>query len=194
MLVVYDLDGVLNGLNEYVFRQLGIEHKLDKLKYYNIARNTHILRDREIRDILNMYGEANSFISCGAIEGADRITNVEERYPGKVRVMVNSLCYSLQAAEAKRLWLRKYTKVKEENIVLQYGTVKDGVENADIVVEDCLKNLLDIKCSRAKILLDKPYNRFSESMWTSLGITRVRDLNESIKKVEEIVKNGYGMY
>ena len=38
------LDGVLNGLNEYVFRQLGIEHKLDKLKYYNIDAHTHIKR------------------------------------------------------------------------------------------------------------------------------------------------------
>lgn len=194
MLIVYDLDGVLNMLNEYVFGKLGILDKLDKLKFYNISKNIHILSDGEINGILSMYSCADTFILSKAVEGINRITNVEDKYPGKVKVVINSLCYSPDVMDAKRLWLSKYTKVKEDNIILQYGGVKNGLDNADIVVEDCLKNLLDIKCNKAKILIDKPYNRFSKSIWGDLEILRVRDLNEAIDKVEGIVENVYGTY
>ncbi len=180
--VVYDLDGVLNQLNEFIFSQLGIAQKLG-IKHYNLYDNTDILTGRDINNIISMYHNAETFRMAPPVVGADRIKNVIKYWPSRVNVIIHSLCYNHRIKSVKMKWIKNNLEIHNSSMRLEVGSSKGTIKNATIVVEDSLDQLLKYDENTVKILIDKTYNRY----YAGEDIVRVNSLNEAIDKVEEII-------
>ncbi len=183
--VVYDLDGVLNQLNEYVFDELGISQKLC-IKHYNIYKNTDTLSRNEMESIINMYHNAEIFGNLQLVPGARRIKNVKNVVNNKINVIIHSLCYNTMVKSVKREWIKNNLGLYNECVKLEVGSSKGIIKSADIVVEDSLEQLLKYDREVVKILINKTYNKHGKYPKVG-GIIRTKDLNAAIDKVEEIV-------
>jgi len=120
----------------------------------------------------------------GYLSDAKGITRVE-RVCRDASVYIYSLSHTLEVQRFKQNTLEAATGVLSERYILPLGHEKLAIQ-ADVVVEDCLENLLGYSDGVVKILITKSYNQQSASEDTRLGIVRVRDLLEAIEEVEKL--------
>lgn len=96
--VVYDMDDVLNNLNEVVFSSLGLMDKLQELKYFNIKRNNHCLTPEQMEQVLSAYSKIETFEKTVPSKGIERITDIE-KLDTRVKVWVYTQKFSEELNE-----------------------------------------------------------------------------------------------
>lgn len=183
--VVYDVDDVLNNLNDYVMLKIGKK----SARYYNINLCDEFTQEEKER-IYEMFGDSTVFSKLSSVDGADEICDIEST--GKAKVWINSSNYNKDVAEIKYPWLLKHIpNLNKDRIRLQIGKGehKECCDFADIVVEDCFTNLLKYSDKVIKILIDKTYNQ-AETYGTTdrdSSIIRVNSLREANELIYAII-------
>lgn len=186
MLIVYDMDEVLNNLNDVVFCGLGKERA--NIKYFNIYQNDN-LTDTQKKYIMSQYSDSSVYKRLSPVEGADRIMNIKDHWGDFVDVMVHTHCFTDEIVDVKKEFISRYIpKLKPDKVLYRTGDDKGIVPNADIIVEDSLENLNKYAADKVRILIDKPYNKFENYPdIDSTGIIRLRTLNEVLDYIDEQV-------
>lgn len=185
--IVYDMDDVLNNLNDVVFSRQGIYHKLVKLKYFDINKNKNMTK-YEKSEILKSYSNPDIFDKLELVYGAERILDIQKKYSDKVKVWIHSLSFNDKIAQVKERFIRdKMQWFNMDNTILEVADTKSVLDFADIVVEDSLEYLVKCK-SEFKVLIDKSYNQSENYDVDSSNIIREKGLNKAIDKVESIVE------
>lgn len=182
--VVFDCDNVLLLLNNTVFSQLwlplptGFDHTA-----------TGQYKPDEVLAIKKLYGDPEIFKLSKFAEGADRIKYLES-YNAHVSICTRS--YTLGVEDVKRIRLPKHTHVPLEDIDFQLGLgeEKNLPDKADIMIEDCIENLLRLPNNKVKVLVDKTHNQRDFAFDFYNKIWRMPDLEHAIEFVEYILKNG----
>lgn len=188
---MYDIDDVLNNLNEEVYSTLGIPHLYYKQKRYKVRENVGILTDKQMDSILNLYSDNSLFERLRPIRGIERITNIEKQLPNKAVVHIHSISLNEDIIRIKERFIRdNIAGFNSERANLALGHNKDAFKNADIIVEDSLENLLKYGSNTIKILLDKPYNQFNNYGIVKTDIIRLNDLEEAVDTIERELTRG----
>lgn len=183
--IVYDVDDVLNNLNDYVIGKLGLVYASN----YNIRSCPEYTREQQDK-ILAMYNDPETFRNLKLVPGARDICKVEET--GKARVWINSSCLNVEIEDIKRrCLLENIPGLNKDRLVFQvgYGMSKKQLDFTDIIVEDCITNLTKYNAQVEKILIDKKHNQaktYCISDW-DYGIKRVDTLLTANKLVMEYV-------
>ena len=190
--VVYDLDGVLNNLNEVVYGRYGLLDKFMRQRRYNIKENGNLFNEEEQMLVLNQYKDINTFKNLSAIKGINKILDIKRKYKDGVKVVVHSLSYDSRVPIEKERFIREHGEdsgLLELNF--EVGESKGLYKGADIVVEDSLENIIGYSDKTKKILIDKPYNKFEAYGIDGRGIKRSKDLMDAIREVGRIVDDKY---
>lgn len=190
--VVYDLDGVLNNLNEVVYGRYGLLDKFMRQRRYNIKENGNLFNEEEQRLVLNQYKDINTFKNLSAIKGINKILDIKRKYKDGVKVVVHSLSYDNRVPIEKERFIREH--VEDSGLLelnFEVGESKGLYKGADIVVEDSLENIIGYSDKTKKILIDKPYNKFEAYGIDGRGIKRSKDLMDAIREVGRIVDDKY---
>ena len=186
-IIVYDLDEVLNNLNEYVYNFL----KVPSASVFNIKECKEYTEEQKVA-ILSMYRDPEVFKKLDLVDGGKEILDIEST--GKAEVWINSNNLSDEVKQAKIQWLKeKLPEFNMQHVVMQVKAAesKDGHDDAFIIVEDNLLNLRKYSKDTIKILIDKSHNQ-SEAYNTSdeaEGIIRVKDLKEANSRIKQIVND-----
>lgn len=190
--VVYDLDGVLNNLNEVVYGRYGLLDKFMRQRRYNIKENGNLFNEEEQMLVLNQYKDINTFKNLSAIKGINKILDIKRKYKDGVKVVVHSLSYDSRVPIEKERFIREH--VEDSGLLelnFEVGESKGLYKGADIVVEDSLENIIGYSDKTKKILIDKPYNKFEAYGIDGRGIKRSKDLMDAIREVGRIVDDKY---
>lgn len=186
--IVYDMDDVLNNLNNEVYSTLGIPHLLNKQKRYIVTENTEILTKEQMEAILKLYGDKGLFERLKPVRGIERILNIEKLLPNKAFVHIHSTSFNADIIDVKRQFIKdNIPGFSNDRINLLLGKDKEAFKNADIVIEDSLENLLNYDDSTIKILKNKSYNQFNSYGIVKTDIIRVNDLIEAVDTIEHIL-------
>lgn len=181
--VVFDIDDVLNNLNDYVFGTLGLPEP-DTFK----VNESSLYTDEQKKAIMQMYGKADTFWHLQYNSLCSRLTDLE--CASNVYVWINSVCFTKDIADVKLGQLRMYAPgLDEDRIIFQItsdGSSKRELSCGTIMVEDNIINLFKHEETPIKILIDKSYNK-AEVYGThdaTHGIIRVNSLAEAYKVIE----------
>lgn len=183
-IVVFDCDDVLLQLNNTVFSQLWLPLPTS----YDFA-STGQYKPDELKAIDKLYRDPEIFKLAKFADGADRITDLES-YNAEVKICTSS--YTPEVADVKKIRLPEHTKVKPENIEYQIGLGEHKVlpDKADIMVEDCIENLMKLPNDRVKVLIDRPANQRDFAFDFYNKIWRMPDLDHAIEFIEYVLKTG----
>ena len=154
--VVYDVDDVLWGLDDYVMEFLGLDIN-DNIEY-RISKSP-IFTAKERKAIIDCFCDAKMFENMEFYPGADKITDVE-KYGATVRIHSN--CYSDAIAEQKRRQLyallpqmkRSFIKLLT---VSPTADQKQVDQDAYIFVDDCPYNVA-LSMAKFNFVPRKPWN------------------------------------
>lgn len=186
LVVVYDVDDVLNELNNYVADTVGIPHSA--INRYKISEIDGIT-DEQKGAIIELYKQVDTFKNCNWKPSMVDICRVQ--VSGEAEVHIHSTSMNQDIADFKRAYLLKSIPgLTEDNLSLvTTGEVKDPHSKADIIVEDCIDNLLKYDSTVIKILIDTPHNQFEDYGIDARNsdIIRVKNLDDAIRLVECIV-------
>ena len=186
--VVYDVDDVLNNLNEYVEAQTKVP--MSKLKNFDITKNNN-LTEEEKRLVLYYYQHSETFKHLKFRKAAYRIFDIEKT--GKARVVIHSNNFNKSIALIKyNMLMAQIPGISPEKVSLAVGNhdAKQAFPNTDIVIDDCLDNLLKYPKECIKIVIDKPWNHprtYGYKSDGAIGVTRVGSLSAAVELVEKIV-------
>lgn len=184
--IVYDVDDVLNNLNDYVFNTL----ELPMASRFNIRECSEYTKEQQ-DTILDMYGNVETFKNLTYVDGAKDICEIEKT--GKALVWINSSCFTKDIADFKvKSLLENIPGLNPDRIILQIGVghKKKQLDFTDIIVEDCLTNMRVYKQSTSKLLINKIYNQpktYCTSDWKE-GLIRVPSLLEANKLIRSYVE------
>lgn len=182
--IVYDIDDVINELNEYVFNKAGIYNKFKDIKYYDIEENTHILTQDEMDKLNTLYEDTLSYKLAKLADGAKDILEIE-KLNNRVRVYLYSVCPSKEIAEVKIEYLKKYIpRIDINRCIFIYNNNKEALDNTFIVIDDKLENLVRYRDNVIKVLIDKPYNRHGDIKCIK-NMYRVSNLLECNKLIKD---------
>lgn len=179
IIVTYDVDDVLNNLNQVVHKELGI--KLKDRKKYNIYKCGY---SEEINSkMMELYNSPKIFERLKLVEGAKDIFNIEKEYDN-VEVHIHSNNFNSEVALVKsRMLLKEIPGCTPEKLHMQIADTegKSILEGTTIIVEDHIMNLRKYPKETMKILIDKPYNKSKNYDTTDReeGIIRVNSLAEA---------------
>ena len=174
--IVYDVDDVLNNLNDYCLRKLN----LPWAPRFNTYENECYTKE-QADALMEMYGNPETFRNLTYVEGADQIYHVEA--DGHAEVHINSRNFNQDVADVKLETLRKLIPgLPLDRVEMQIGLGSDKKIDldADIIVEDCITNCLKYRYDTIKILIDKPNNQ-----------SKVYDIDESehnIIRVDNLIQ------
>lgn len=177
--VTFDLDGVVIPNVEKSCELYGID--FDKITTYRID-SCELLTEEEKRQIKFGFGSVDAFIYSGVSQGAEHL----EKLAQNCILHINSLSCNNDIKEYKRELLKMLIpSLLEENLTL--GVYSDfivkEIEKTDIVVEDCLENLVENYDTFEKAyLIDHLYNR-DRDLSQYPKIVRVNDLEHCIDKI-----------
>lgn len=181
--VVFDIDDVLNNLNDYVFGTLGLPEP-DTFK----INESSLYTDEQKKSIMTMYGTADTFRHLRYDNLCKNLPDFEHEQD--VHVWINSVCFTKEIADVKLEHLRMYAPgLNEDHIVFQItsdGSSKKELSCGTIMVEDNILNLFKHEETPIKILIDKSYNK-AEVYGTAdetHGIIRVKSLAEVFKVID----------
>lgn len=186
--VVYDVDDVLNNLNNYVCDKLNIDSsKLDNFDIRKCSR----LTAQEQENILDMYGRPDTFKNLTYVRGAEDICEIEKT--GKALVWINSKCFNQEIADIKAQTLTEAIKgLNPDRLIFQIGTdqKKSGLDFADIIVEDNLLNLRKYSTKTIKYLVNKFHNQSETYNTTDIKekLIRVPNLIEANRQIRKYVE------
>ena len=173
--VVFDVDDVLNNLNDYVFGTLGLPEP-DTFK----VNESSLYTAEQKKAIMTMYGTADTFRHLQYDSLCKNLPDLETI--DDVHVWINSVCFTHEIADVKLEQLRQYTPgLDEDHIIFQItsdGSSKRELSCGTIMVEDNILNLFTHEETPIKILIDKSYNK-AEVYGThdeTHGIIRVKSL------------------
>lgn len=160
--IIYDMDDVLNDLNDVVFRELG----LSLPRYYELREHKEYSSDA-LDKIFEKYRDINVFYKTALCNGALDIIHLEDT-PG-VKVWIHTVSYTKEIADYKyKLIHSGIPGFSMERLLLPIGH-KKPLDFADYVIEDSYMNLYRYKNNSTKILVDKTYNQ--ESAYSEYKIT-----------------------
>lgn len=182
--VVYDVDDVLNNLNEYVFKQLGVTWRPRR---FNVRECTDV--STEFQDkIIGMYGSPETFENLDWVDGAHEITSIEA--DGSAKVWINSNNFSDTIRDVKRhRILTELTEINPDRVVLQVSGSNDKkAVNADIVIEDHIINCLKYSDWSIKILIDKTWNQpdqyeIAEDFYHIIRVGSLLEANQAVREI-----------
>lgn len=182
--VVYDVDDVLNNLNEYVFKQLGVTWRPRR---FNVRECTDV--STEFQDkIIGMYGSPETFENLDWVDGAHEITSIEA--DGSAKVWINSNNFSDTIRDIKRhKILTELTEINPNRVVLQVSGSNDKkAVNADIVIEDHIINCLKYSDWAIKILIDKTWNQpdqyeIAEDFYHIIRVGSLLEANQAVREI-----------
>lgn len=191
--VVFDMDDVLNNLNDYVFNTLGLKRpslfEINQCKEYSDAQKAAII---------GMYKRADVFKALELVPGAREICKLEaikERKNGEevgVRVWINSVSLTQDIADVKRQQIEREIKgINMDRVILPVGR-KEALEHTTYIVEDSMANLQNgYGWQTCKILIDKPHNQAKayKTQDDHEKINRVKDLTQAIRFIQEDIVN-----
>ena len=194
--IVYDVDDVLNNLNEYVFLTLGLSFP----KLYEISKCTEYTEEQK-DSIIHMYKDPNTFRNLQYYSEASNICKVEALKDAAVWINSNNLTQEIAEIKTRSL-IDRIPMLNSERIVMQiieldkHKTIKvdkKPITKADIIVEDNLLSLLKYGTRASKILIDKTYNKAEAYGFTDrqLGMIRVGNLREANECVKGLVEGQY---
>lgn len=188
--IVFDIDDTLNNLNDFVCTHLGISR--DKLNKYSIEKCENLTKQQK-EAILLMYNDIETFKNLYWVSGAERIEDFHSVRIGRfcTGVYIHSTSMTEEIADYKRVILKRdFPIIPDKNISLEYGSNKKSCFNdAFIVVEDNIENLLKYPDGTIKILIDKPNNKdeiYGVNPNTS-GIIRVVNLSSALNVISSIL-------
>ena len=179
--ITFDLDGVIIPNIEKSCELFGIDYT--KITTYKI-NDCKLLTEEEKAKIKSGFTRAEIFEYSGTSFGSEYMEDLAQ----KCEMHINSLCGSDEVKEYKKELLKKLIpSLNFDNINL--GDCGEFVvklfDETDVVVEDCLENLLNNydKFKRA-YLIDHLYNRDIDiSKYDK--IIRVSNLKQAIDKILE---------
>lgn len=189
--VLFDVDDVLNNLFETSNKILNLGEL--NPKQFNVKMDKDIPAD--IADkLINQWKKAETFRLVKAMPGIERIPGIEAT--GKALVGIRSNNLTMEVLEEKRVWLYKHLPTLDQSRVALLICGDDKVNEkeedgrADIVIEDCLENVIKYGPDVVKILINKSYNQTENYGTTDKehGIIRVNSLDEAIDRIEELIK------
>ena len=154
--VVYDCDGVLLALNEVAHAYAGID--LNKRTHYRLRvdEEAEIITKEQAEKLLKAYNSVETFKKAKFYPGSDGIVKVEKN---NAAVYIHSLSYNEEITNYKRKLLQeKYPKLPSDRFILESGNDKSVLDDIDVLVEDCLENVLASKARLGNVLIRKPYN------------------------------------
>lgn len=188
--VVYDVDDVLNNLNEYATAKAGVD--MSAIKYFNIRKNTNIPEDGQDR-LLELYGNPDTFRHLSFLDAAYHICDIEKEFDN-VYVSIHSNNFAQEIADIKTsALLAEIPGITSEKISMEVGSAmsKSAHSEADIIVEDSFQNCLKYSDDTIKILINKSWNQAEnyDSTDKESGITRVESLEKANELIREIVRN-----
>lgn len=178
MKITFDVDGVLNDITGYLMRKINAEKEF---KYYYITENSEFT-DAEKESILKGYDKLDTFVNAGFVSDAKRILEIKEE-----DLYIYTYSNTKEILDFKRQELIKmginpdhitdaiYTHDLEKNVV------------TDILVEDCLKNIITSNVKVKSIIIDKSYNKAETYGYTDeeLNIKRVSSVSEAVDYIKE---------
>lgn len=182
--VIWDVDGVLWDINDYIYKKLGIESEYSKRIHYKVELMGY---SKEVeREIVRLYGDKEVFENVEFDDGVDEINKLE--LEGVCKSFIHSHNYTEEVAEIKRRRLtEKLVEIPKSRMRLDVlrGTevVIKELEESDVVVEDSLDNLINCK-AKLKILIEQPYN-IMEMSKKDYGIDVVKNVSEAVWKIRE---------
>lgn len=177
--VTFDLDGVVIPNVEKTCELYGID--FNKITEYRID-HCKLLTEHEKRRIKSGFGSVEAFKYSGLCCGAEFLEEIAR----KCELYIHSLSFNDDIKEYKKMLLKGVIpSLREENINLEiYSeyTVKE-IEKTDIIVEDCLENLINnyTKFDKA-YLIDYLYNR-NVDLSKYPKIVRVANLKHCIDRL-----------
>lgn len=183
--VVYDMDDVLNNLNEEVYNSLGMQHMFKLQTRFRIRENTGLFTDEQMNLVLNAYKNPEIFKRLKPAKGVERILDIEGLTNGLVQVSIHSTSLVEEINPIKERFVSdNIPGFTRERLHLSLGHNKDAFNNADYIIEDSLENLLKYGKDTVKILIDKPHNQFDSYGIKNSNIIRVYSLDEGIDIIE----------
>lgn len=183
-LTVFDCDDVLLNLNEAVYPFLGLSNPTS-FKYRISGQYTQ----SQVDDITRLYGDPETFRRAEFAKGADKILDLEN-YGTDVRICTRSFNEEVEAV--KRVILPEHTHVSLDHIEFQIGLGHEKLlpDKADIMVEDCLDNLLKLPQPVIRILINKSHNQESSAFDFYNRIYRFKDLVDALEFIKHILSSG----
>jgi 5'(3')-deoxyribonucleotidase len=141
-----------------------------------------------IQNITDAYGNPKTFERAQFAKGADTITNLES-HNSIVQICTRSYTQEVMSVKMKRL--PEHTHIDPSKIIYQIGPGAEKVyPNADIIVEDCLENLVRLPGDKVKILINKTHNQASLDFDFYHRIYRFADLESSLDFIRSILDSG----
>lgn len=190
--VVFDIDGVLNTMTETACDELGINPT--DLIQYEISTNPRLTEDNK-NNLYRLFGDVEFFKRIYVIPEISRLKEIQDT--GRANVSIHSLSWNREIAEFKKQMLRERLNwLPRKRVILEVNgvdSIKNDTENCDILVEDCITNIVKSKPRNMGILIKKSYNR-PETYNIDVkehNITEVNSLNEAIDKILGVLSNGY---
>lgn len=155
--VVFDFDGVLNDLVGTACEICGINYA--DIDEYELKKVKALSEDNR-KKLIEAFSDVKTFEKSGVSESITELKMIENIK--NVEVYIHSLCWSEEIAQFKRNILKhKLPWLPEERVILNIKGVeseKDASDFADILVEDCIANIIRSKPKMVGILIKKPYN------------------------------------
>lgn len=178
MRITYDIDGVIIPLIETICRKHGID--FNKITEYSISKCDRLTK-KEKSLIYREFTNVEIFRAAGIYDGALDINEIAQR--NDVFIDSNNVVQDIAFYKAE-LINRIIPSVKD--IKLSVSIKGKDFKETDIVVEDCVANLLDnIQVYRAGILITRPWNTsFNERDHSK--IIRVNSLVEANSIIKSI--------
>lgn len=183
--VIYDVDDVLNTLNETVFNKLGWTWRP---KRFNTRECDDITREQQ-DIVLRLYRDPEMFRTTAWSDGAKDIANIENTGLARVGINSNSLNPEVVGIKRHRL-LTDIPNINPDRLTLQcVGTEEKKSVHADIIIEDHIMNTLRYGEHCIKILINKTWNTSGEYPMDEekLHIVRVDSLLEANEVIARIV-------
>ena len=176
--VVFDVDGVIVDINKKICKKHNID--ISKIVKHNI-RTCEGLTETEKDTLISEYGSHDLYDDIELEDGADEIMELAP----KCNLLIYSVCFNRGISLSKYRMLTERLNIAPENIELLIKD-KDGTKpahgKADIIVEDCLDNIINYTKDTVKILLNKPYNQ--TDLDDEYGIIRVANIRQAIKIIK----------
>lgn len=188
MIVVYDVDDTLWGLDDLLYEDIGLS--LDSSTVYSVGNNPNLTEEQKLY-LLKGYADPEVFKRCQWYSGFERVFDLE--VSSEASIWISSANFNERVKDVKFHRLTsEIPNINPEHVKLTVGTsYYQGRVPGDVLVDDSLENVLKSNF-KFNVLLDKPHNRISfkelSEQCPEKIVVRVNNLNQAVDAVEKIVR------
>lgn len=182
IIVTYDYDDVLTGLNDYCLKVLNLDRKL--VTRFEIDK-TQLSEQDKIR-LLEHYRDVHSYEMAEWYDGIEDTLRISKDERIDFRIHSHVISREIGMCKEKRLLEKGFSK---ECLYLQEGKEKE-MQDTDIMVDDRILNLVRSP-GKYKIILNQDWNQeiyHPEFMNDMKHMLRAQDLKHANSLVERIVE------